>query len=195
MQIRVVQQDITTLAVDAIVNAANNSLLGGGGVDGAIHRKAGTSLLAACRVIHDEQGGCPTGKAVITPAGNLPAKYVIHTVGPVWHGGQSNESALLASCYTESLKLAEQNGFKTIAFPNISTGVYRFPKQQAAQIAVNTVKDFVKQNENHEFEDIIFVCFDAEDVGFLVNRKFYLFSIDSFENIKKGFCINRNRTF
>lgn len=169
MQIRVVQQDITTLAVDAIVNAANNSLLGGGGVDGAIHRKAGTSLLAACRVIHDEQGGCPTGKAVITPAGNLPAKYVIHTVGPVWHGGQSNESALLASCYTESLKLAEQNGVKTIAFPNISTGVYRFPKQQAAQIAVNTVKDFVKQNENHEFENIIFVCFDAENYQLYLN--------------------------
>lgn len=106
---------------------------------------------------------------MITPAGNLPAKYVIHTVGPVWHGGQSNESALLASCYTESLKLAEQNGVKTIAFPNISTGVYRFPKQQAAQIAVNTVKDFVKQNENHEFEDIIFVCFDAENYQLYLN--------------------------
>lgn len=163
MKMHVVQQDITTLAVDAIVNAANTSLLGGGGVDGAIHRKAGPSLLAACRIIHDQQGGCPTGKAVITPAGNLPAKYVIHTVGPVWHGGHANEATLLASCYIESLKLAVANQVATIAFPNISTGVYHFPKPQAADIAVNTVKNFVKNNDIGDLKEIIFVCFDSEN--------------------------------
>lgn len=163
MKIHVVQQDITTLAVDAIVNAANTSLLGGGGVDGAIHRKAGPSLLAACRVIHDQRGGCPTGKAVITPAGNLPAKYVIHTVGPVWHGGHANEAMLLASCYIESLKLAVANQVATIAFPNISTGVYRFPKPQAADIAVNTVKNFIETNKIGDLKEVIFVCFDSEN--------------------------------
>lgn len=163
MKIHVVQQDITTLAVDAIVNAANTSLLGGGGVDGAIHRKAGTSLLEACKAIRASQGGCATGQAVITPAGNLSAKYVIHTVGPVWHGGQSHEAELLASCYTQSLKLAIANHVTTIAFPNISTGVYRFPKPQAADIAINTVKNFVAQHEVSDLTEIVFVCFDAEN--------------------------------
>ena len=163
MKIRVIQQDITTLPVDAIVNAANTSLLGGGGVDGAIHRKAGKTLLEACQAIRSKQGGCETGQAVITHAGNLPAKFVIHTVGPVWHGGHASEAELLASCYVESLKLAQANHVQSIAFPNISTGVYHFPKQQAAKIAINTVREFVEQNDEGELEDIIFVCFDTEN--------------------------------
>lgn len=162
-KISLIQSDITTLSVDAIVNAANSSLLGGGGVDGAIHRKAGPTLLDACKVIRAKQGGCPTGQAVITHAGNLSAKFVIHTVGPVWHGGHQGEADLLASCYVESLKLAVENGVKSIAFPNISTGVYHFPKPQAAQIAINTVKDFLANHPDSNIEQVAFVCFDAEN--------------------------------
>ena len=155
--IEIVKGDITNISVDAIVNAANNSLLGGGGVDGAIHRKGGASILEECKKI----GGCPTGKAVITGAGNLPAKYVIHTVGPVWKGGYNNEDELLAEAYRSSLELAAENNVSTISFPNISTGVYYFPKKRAAQIALSTVKDFLKQNM--QIKKVIFVCFDEEN--------------------------------
>ncbi len=149
--------DITTLKVDAIVNAANPSLLGGGGVDGAIHRAAGPELLEACRSL----GGCETGKAKITPGFQLPADYVIHTVGPVWQGGSQGEEELLGNCYTSSLELALQHELRSIAFPNISTGVYGFPKSMAARIAIETVKDFL---ENHKpFLDVIFVLFDEEN--------------------------------
>lgn len=149
--------DITTLKVDAIVNAANPSLLGGGGVDGAIHRAAGPELLEACRSL----GGCETGKAKITPGFQLPAGYVIHTVGPVWQGGSQGEEELLGNCYTSSLELALQHELRSIAFPNISTGVYGFPKSMAARIAIETVKDFL---ENHKpFLDVIFVLFDEEN--------------------------------
>src|SRR5687768_1023129 len=126
MKLKVLRQDITKVHVDAIVNAANNSLLGGGGVDGAIHRAGGPAILEECRQIRNRQGGCATGEAVITTAGNLTAKFVIHTVGPVWNGGRANESELLAKCYQNSLSLAVQNKVHSIAFPNISTGVYRF---------------------------------------------------------------------
>lgn len=140
--IRVVRMDITKLEVDAIVNAANERLLGGGGVDGAIHRAAGPLLLDACKNIPEVRPGvrCPTGEARITPGFDLPAKYVIHTVGPVWHGGNANERELLVSCYRQSLELAAQSGVKTIAFPAISCGVYGFPVDQAAKIAVETVR-------------------------------------------------------
>ncbi len=147
------------MEVDAIVNAANSSLLGGGGVDGAIHRAGGKSILDECIKIRNRQGGCPTGEAVITTAGNMPAKYVIHTVGPIYHGGSDNESELLKNCYTNSLKLAKENGVKTIAFPNISTGVYGYPKAQAAEIAMRTIKE----SPYTEIEEVIFVCFDAEN--------------------------------
>lgn len=160
-KLKLIKGDITKIEVDAIVNAANNSLLGGGGVDGAIHRAGGPEILEECRKIRSRQGGCNTGEAVITIAGKLKAKYVIHTVGPVWNGGQNNEEELLKNCYLNSLKLAVSNGVKTIAFPNISTGVYRFPKELAAPIAINTVSQFVR--ENGSIEKVIFVCFDDEN--------------------------------
>ena len=155
-RIEIQKGDITKVKVDAIVNAANTSLLGGGGVDGAIHRAAGPELLEFNRKL----GGCPTGEAKISPGFNLPAKYIIHTVGPVWNGGKNNEDKLLANCYKNSLKLAVENGVKTIAFPAISTGVYRFPLERATKIAVTEVKKFLEKNES--IEKVIFVCFDEE---------------------------------
>jgi len=155
--IELLQGDITQLKVDAIVNAANTRLLGGGGVDGAIHRAAGPELLAECRTL----GGCPTGEAKITPAYQLPARYVFHTVGPVWSGGQRNEETLLEDCYTHSLNLAERNNVKTIAFPSISTGAYRFPIEKASRIAVNTVRDFLRTATT--VQKVIFICFSKKD--------------------------------
>lgn len=146
--------DITRLKVDAIVNAANTSLLGGGGVDGAIHRAAGPELLEFNRKL----GGCKTGEAKLSPGFKLPAKFIIHTVGPVWQGGTNNEDELLANCYRKSLKLAEDNQIKTIAFPAISTGVYSFPLERATKIAVTEVKKFLEKNDS--IEKVIFVCFD-----------------------------------
>ncbi len=160
-RVRIFLGDITTLAVDAIVNAANSSLMGGGGVDGAIHRAGGPAILDACRAIRDRQGGCPTGQAVITTAGKLPARYVIHTVGPVWNKGDAAEEALLADAYHNSLALAAAHGLKTVAFPNISTGVYRFPKRRAADIALATVRAFLAASPLPE--TVIFVCFDREN--------------------------------
>ncbi|MCM8791270.1 MAG: O-acetyl-ADP-ribose deacetylase [Candidatus Omnitrophica bacterium] len=157
--IEFIKGDITKVKVDAIVNAANTTLLGGGGVDGATHRAAGPGLLEECKRL----GGCPTGQAKITAGYNLPARYVIHTVGPVWHGGRSGEEGLLESCYRNSLELAAKNGLRTIAFPSISTGAYRFPIEKAAEIAIKTVKTFLRQNPG-VFEKIIFVLFSDYDL-------------------------------
>lgn len=156
---KAIQADITTLDVDAIVNAANSSLLGGGGVDGAIHRAAGPELVHECRLL----GGCKTGKAKITRGYRLKARHIIHTVGPVWRDGYSGESDLLASCYNSSLQLAADHGLVSIAFPCISTGIYGYPSEDAAAVAVQTVKDFLQQSP-HEI-DVTFCCFSAHDLN------------------------------
>lgn len=153
--------DITRVEVDAIVNAANSSLMGGGGVDGAIHRAGGPAILDDCRKIIAKQGSCKPGEAVITSAGNLPAKFVIHTVGPVWNNGKSNEADKLANCYRNSLNLAVQYTITSIAFPNISTGIYGYPKREAAAVAIQTVTDFLLNNQY--FIKVHFVCFDEEN--------------------------------
>ena len=162
-RIEIIRGDITKQSVDAIVNAANCSLLGGGGVDGAIHRAAGPELLAECRGLN----GCETGKAKITGGYKLPAKYVIHTPGPVWHGGGRGEPALLASCYRSCLELAAENGCKTVDFPSISTGVYHFPLDKASVIAIDTIAAFLA--EHLEIERVRMVCFDERTAGFYEN--------------------------
>ncbi len=156
-KIELIQGDITKLSVDAIVNAANKALLGGGGVDGAIHRAAGHQLLEECKTLN----GCETGEAKITKGYNLPAKNIIHTVGPVWQGGKNNEEIKLRNCYLNSLELAAKNNCKTIAFPNISTGIYGFPKKLAAETAIAASKDFLKNDT--EINKVLFVCFDDEN--------------------------------
>lgn len=163
-KIKLVSGDITELAVDAIVNAANRTLLGGGGVDGAIHRAAGPDLYKECLTLR----GCETGSAKITKGYRLPAKFVIHAVGPVWRGGNQNEEKLLESAYQICLDLAEQNKCKTVAFPNISTGIYGFPKEKAAEIAIRTVKQFLEENDLPN--RVYFVCFDRENYDIYQDR-------------------------
>lgn len=158
-RIEIIQGDITKQSVDAIVNAANCSLLGGGGVDGAIHRAAGPELLAECRTLN----GCETGKAKITRGYRLPAKYVIHTPGPIWYGGSRGEAELLASCYRSCLTLASESGCKTVDFPSISTGVYHFPLDKAAYIAINTISDYLKEHD--DIERVRMVCFDSRTLA------------------------------
>lgn len=159
MKIEVLKADITKIEADAIVNAANTSLLGGGGVDGAIHKAGGKAILEECIAIRNKQGKCATGEAVYTTAGNLSAKFVIHTVGPVWNGDQEKCERLLANCYRNSLLLADQLNVKVIAFPNISTGIYKFPKELAAKIAIDTVQHF----NTVSIVKVLFVCFDQEN--------------------------------
>lgn len=161
--LKVIQADITTLPLKAIVNAANSSLLGGGGVDGAVHRAAGPELLAYCRTLN----GCPTGDAKISPGFKLPAQYVIHTVGPVWHGGSQGEPELLVSCYRNSIQLAVDNDINSIAFPAISTGVYGYPIEQATEIAISSVIDSVKQaaHSGSVIKEVVFCCFSAGDAA------------------------------
>jgi O-acetyl-ADP-ribose deacetylase len=161
-KINLIKGDITKLAVDAIVNAANSSLLGVGGVDGAIHRAGGPAILEDCMKIRARQGSCDTGEAVITTGGNLPSRHVIHTVGPVWNASKPEEMArLLGNCYRNSLRLAVENGLKTVAFPNISTGIYGYPKDKAAEVAISTVKEFLETTD--AIETVTFVCFDDEN--------------------------------
>lgn len=165
LMIEVIKGDITKVHADAIVNAANSSLLGGGGVDGAIHRAGGPAILEDCRKIRARQGECKTGDAVITTAGNLPAKFVIHTVGPVWNGGGKNEAEKLANCYKHSLELAVEHDCDSVAFPNISTGIYGYPKEQAAEIAVSTVSKFLEEHKTPS--KAIFVCFDEDSYSII----------------------------
>jgi O-acetyl-ADP-ribose deacetylase (regulator of RNase III) len=166
MKIELQKGDITKIEVDVIVNAANTSLLGGGGVDGAIHRAGGREILDECIKIRNRQGGCKVGEAVITTAGQLKAQKVIHTVGPRWNEGNSNEVEKLANCYLNSLELAVKHDLKTIAFPNISTGIYRFPKMQAAEIAIRTVKE----NLSNDITKVVFVCYDDENYMIYKNK-------------------------
>jgi O-acetyl-ADP-ribose deacetylase (regulator of RNase III) len=169
--IEVIQGDITKLEVDAIVNAANSQLRGGGGVDGAIHRAAGKELVSACRKIIENIHSLPAGEAVITPGFNLPAKYIIHTVGPVWRGGKNGEADKLRNAYINSLKIAVENNVKSIAFPNISTGIYGYPKKEACDIAFNSVSNFL---QNDMFIDrVIFCCFDDENYRLCLNKLNY----------------------
>lgn len=161
--VKVFQGDITKVAADVIVNAGNTSLLGGGGVDGAIHRAGGKRILEECRKIREQQGGCQVGEAVVTTAGNLPASFVIHTVGPVWNGGTNGEEQKLMNCYANTLHLASKNQARSIAFPNISTGIYRFPKALAAKTALEAVFTFIRSNPESGLEQIWFVCFDEEN--------------------------------
>ncbi|MDR3334048.1 MAG: O-acetyl-ADP-ribose deacetylase [Treponema sp.] len=167
--IELIQGDITKLSVDAIVNAANSSLMGGGGVDGAIHRAAGPELSVECQAIAEARGSCPPGEAVITGAGRLPCKRVIHTVGPVWYGGGQGEAGRLASCYRNSLLLAEKAGLSSIAFPNISTGVYGYPKAQAAELALSSVKQTLPETPG--IKKVIFVCFGQENYELYMRLK------------------------
>jgi O-acetyl-ADP-ribose deacetylase (regulator of RNase III) len=160
-KLSLIQGDITLQETEAIVNAANTSLLGGGGVDGAIHRAGGSKILEECKAIRAKQGGCPTGEAVITSGGNMKAKYVVHTVGPVWSGGNRNEEQLLRNAYYNSLNVAGENGIKSVSFPSISTGVYRFPIDKASRIALNTVKEFLQK---HNFAEVRFVLFSERDL-------------------------------
>lgn len=168
LNMEVIQGDITKVSVDAIVNAANTSLLGGGGVDGAIHRAGGPAILEDCRKVIARQGGCKTGEAVITTAGKLNAKFVIHTVGPVWNGGQKNEAQKLANCYKNALQLAVDHDCKTLAFPCISTGIYGYPIPEAARVAVETVSSFLS-NSDH-LDKVIFVCFDEANYAALKDQ-------------------------
>jgi len=172
MKLKLIQGDITTIKVDAIVNAANSSLLGGSGVDGAIHRKGGPQILDECRAIVARQGKCLVGEAVITTAGDLPGRFVIHTVGPVWNQGGADKEELLRNCYVNSLDIAIQDGIQTIAFPNISTGIYRFPKELAAKIAIEAVRSC---EVSDKLQEITFVCFDEE------NYRIYLELLESDE--------------
>ena len=169
-RVAMTQGDITEFEVDAIVNAANKTLLGGGGVDGAIHRAAGPELKEECRTL----GGCDTGKAKITGGYRLPARHVIHTVGPVWHGGDQNEEELLAGCYRNSLQLAMENSLKTMAFPSISTGAYGFPIEKAAPIALKTVKGELEDNQ--DLERVVFVCFSQSDLQVYLDAADEIFS-------------------
>jgi O-acetyl-ADP-ribose deacetylase (regulator of RNase III) len=167
-RIEIMQGDITKMHTDAIVNAANSSLMGGGGVDGAIHRAGGPAILEECKKIIARQGSCKTGDAVITTGGNLPAKFVIHTVGPIWNGGKTNEAEELANCYRNSLRVAVENNLSIIAFPNISTGIYGYPKKEASEIALKTVTDFLQNNPT--ISKVYFVCFDEENYNLYKNQ-------------------------